>query len=63
MIREESRVLSDAPGLLRGVTGPVDPTTFADELPESSAEVFDHVAASLRGRELRDVEAARGLVS
>ena len=63
VIREEARVLSDAPGLLRGVTGPVDPTTFADELPESSAEVFDHVAASLRGRELRDVEAARGLVS
>src|ERR687894_1468824 len=62
VIREEARMLSDAPRLLREVLGPVDPTTFADELPESSAEVFDHVAASLHGRELRDVEAARGFV-
>jgi glutamyl-tRNA synthetase/nondiscriminating glutamyl-tRNA synthetase len=47
---------------LREVLGPVDPTIFADELP-SSAEVFDHVAASLHGRDLRDVEASRGYVS
>lgn len=64
VIREEARVLSDAPRLLREVLGPVDPTAFAsNELPESSAVVFDHIAASLRGRELRDVEAARGFVS
>ena len=63
VIREEARVLSDAPRLLREVMGPVDPTAFADELPGSSTEVFDHIAASLHGRELRDVEAARGFVA
>ncbi len=62
VVREEARILSDAPRLLREVLGPVDPTSFADELPESSTEVFDHIAASLHGRELRDVEAARGFV-
>jgi len=62
VIREEARILSEAPRLLREVLGPVDPTTFADELLESSAEVFDHVATSLYGSELRDVEAARGFV-
>ncbi|CAA9475050.1 MAG: Glutamyl-tRNA synthetase @ Glutamyl-tRNA(Gln) synthetase [uncultured Rubrobacteraceae bacterium] len=62
VIREEARVLSDAPRLLREVTGPVDLSTFSEELPESSAEVFDHVAASLDGEELRDVESARDLV-
>jgi glutamyl/glutaminyl-tRNA synthetase len=62
VIREEARILSDAPRLLREVVGAVDPTTFTDEMPESSVEVFDHIAASLHGRELRDVEAARGFV-
>jgi glutamyl-tRNA synthetase len=62
VIREEARVLSDAPRLLREVTGPVDLRTFSEELPESSAEVFDHISASLDGEELRDVEAARGFV-
>ena len=63
VIREEARTLSDAPRLLQEVLGPVDPTPFADELPESSVEVFEHVAAALHGKELRDVEAARGLVA
>ena len=62
VIREEARVLSDAPRLLREVTDPVDPGTFSEELLESSAEVFDHISASLDGEELRDVEAARGFV-
>jgi glutamyl/glutaminyl-tRNA synthetase len=62
VIREEARVLSDAPRLLREVTGPVDPGTFSEDLPESSADVFDHVAASLDGDGLGDVEAARGFV-
>jgi glutamyl-tRNA synthetase len=62
VIREEARVLSDAPRLLQEVTGPVDPKTFLEELPESSAEVFDHIAASLDNKELRYVEAARGFV-
>jgi glutamyl-tRNA synthetase len=62
VIREEARVLSDAPRLLREVTGPVDPRIFSEELPESSADVFDHVAASLDGGGSGDVEAARGFV-
>jgi len=62
VIREEARVLSDAPRLLHEVLGPVDPTAFANELPGSSAGIFDHIAASLQGRELGDVEAARGFV-
>jgi glutamyl-tRNA synthetase len=62
VIREEARVLSDAPRLLREVTGPVDPRTFSEELPESSARVFDHISASLDGEELQDVEAAQGFV-
>ncbi|MDP8901054.1 MAG: glutamate--tRNA ligase [Actinomycetota bacterium] len=62
VIREEARMLSDAPRLLREVLGPVDPAAFASELPETSAEVFDHVGALLPGRELRDVEAARDFV-
>jgi hypothetical protein len=40
----------------------VDPATFVEELPDSSAEVFGHVAGSLDGGALRDVEAARGYV-
>jgi glutamyl/glutaminyl-tRNA synthetase len=62
VIREEARVLSDAPRLLREVTGPVDPGTFSEELPMSSAEVFDHISASLDGEGLQDAEAARGFV-
>ncbi len=62
VIREEARVLSDAPRLLQEVTGPVDPRTFSEELLESSAEVFDHISASLDGGALQDVEAARGFV-
>ena len=62
VIREEARVLSDAPRLLREVTGPVDPGTFSEELPVSSAEVFDHISASLDGEGLPDAETARGFV-
>ena len=62
VIREEARTLSDAPRLLREVTHPVDPRAFLEELPEASAEVLHHIASSLDGRELPDVEAARGFV-
>jgi glutamyl-tRNA synthetase len=62
VIREEARVLSDAPRRLREVTGPVDLGTFLEDLPESSAEVFDHIAASIEGGGVWDVEAARGFV-
>jgi glutamyl-tRNA synthetase len=61
-IQEDMRLLSDAPRLLRELMEPVDPTTFARELPESSDEVFTHVASVLEGRAVDDMEEARDLV-
>jgi glutamyl-tRNA synthetase len=61
-IQEEMRLLSDAPRLVRGILGPVDPAAFAGELPESSEEVLDHAAASLRDRPIHDLEDARNFV-
>ncbi len=61
-IREEARMLADAPRLLRGITDPVDPTSFSNEMPESSEEVFAHAAESLEGRALEDPDKARGLI-
>ncbi len=62
-IGEEMRTLSEAPRLLHGITGPVDPSAFVDELPDSSEEVFAHLAAELEGREFESVEEARGFVA
>ena len=61
-IQEDMRLLSDAPRLLREILGPVDPASLAEELPESSEEVFAHVAESLRGRTMDDLEEARDFV-
>jgi len=61
-VKEEMRVLSEAPRLLREITDPVDPSGFVAELPDSSAEVFAHVAVELDGRYFDDVEVARGFV-
>ena len=61
-IQEDMRLLSDAPRLVRAITGPVDPAAFAGELPESSVEVFEHAARSLEEREIGSVEEARGFV-
>ena len=61
-IREEMRLLSEAPRLLRELTGPVDTATLAGELAESSEEVFAHVARELEGREFPDLDSARGFV-
>ena len=62
-IREDMKTLSDAPRLLRGITGPVDPSAFVEELPDSSDEVFAHAAAGLEGREFGDVDEARDFVA
>jgi glutamyl/glutaminyl-tRNA synthetase len=62
-IREDMRTLSEAPRLLRRITGPVDPSAFVEELPDSSGEVFGYVAAGLEGREFGDVEEARNFVA
>jgi glutamyl-tRNA synthetase len=61
-VREEMHTLSEAPRLLREITGPVDPSGFVAELYDSSGEVFDHVAAELKGRRFDDVEVARDFV-
>jgi glutamyl-tRNA synthetase len=62
-VREEMRTLSEAPRLLREITDPVDPSGLVAELPDSSGEVFAHVAAELEGRQFDDVEEARGFVA
>ena len=61
-IRGDMRLLSDAPRLLREITGPVNPAAFAAELPDSSEEVFAHAAGSLEGRKLGSVAEAREFV-
>jgi glutamyl-tRNA synthetase len=61
-IREEMRLLSDAPRLLRELTGTVDPALFAGELPGSSEEVYAHAADALAQREVGDLDDARELV-
>jgi glutamyl-tRNA synthetase len=62
-IREDMRTLSEAPPLLRGITGPVDPAVFVEELQDSSDEVFAHAAAQLEDREFGDVDEAREFVT
>ena len=62
VIREEARVLSDAPRLLREVTAPVDPATFREKLPDSAAEVFTQAVAMLEGRSFGDADEARAFV-
>jgi glutamyl-tRNA synthetase len=61
-IRQDMRLLSDAPRILRGITGPAEPASFAGELPDSSEEVFAYVARSLEGRKITSVEEARDFV-
>ncbi|MDP9410686.1 MAG: glutamate--tRNA ligase [Actinomycetota bacterium] len=62
-LREEMRALSEAPRLLGGITDPVDPASFAGELPGSSEAVFAHVAEELESRGPEDVEEARDFVA
>ncbi len=61
-IRDEMRLLSEAPVLLRGITGSVAPAVFVEELPESSETVYSHAAEVLQDREIEDLESARALV-
>jgi glutamyl-tRNA synthetase len=61
-IREDMRLLSNAPRLVRDLLGPVDPGAFAGELPESSDEVFTRAAGVLDTRRLDSLEDAHDLV-
>ncbi|HEY6674831.1 MAG TPA: glutamate--tRNA ligase family protein [Rubrobacteraceae bacterium] len=61
-IREDMRLLSDAPRLVCDLLGPVDPGAFAGELPESSDEVFARAAGALEACRLDSLEDAQDLV-
>ena len=61
-VRDEMRLLSDAPRLVRDITAPVDPSAFVHELPESSEPVYAHAVGALDGRELESLEDGRELV-
>ena len=61
--QQEMRLLSEAPRLLEEITGPVDPGSFAEELPEPSDLVFAQAEAALADREFRDLEDARIIVN
>jgi glutamyl-tRNA synthetase len=62
-LREDMRTLAEAPRLLRGIMGPVDPDVLEEDLQDSSDEVFAHTAAELQGREFGDVKEARDFVA
>lgn len=62
VVRQEARVLSDAPRLLREITEPVEPARFSEELQASSEEVFAYAAASLEDRTLDEPDDAGELV-
>ena len=61
-IREEMRLLSEAPRLLRELVAPVDPAGFIEELPESSVMVFSHTVRELERTEFHGLDGARGFV-
>jgi glutamyl-tRNA synthetase len=61
-VRDEMRLLSDAPRLVREISGPVDPSAFVHDLPESSQEVYGELERVLEGRKIEDLEDGRALV-
>lgn len=61
-LRQEMRRLSEAPRLLREITGPVNVADLLGELQESSTGVFAHVLDALEGREFEGLEDARSFV-
>ena len=61
-IREEMRVLADAPRLLAGILDSVDPSGFVRELPESSVTIYTHVEKAMEGRRLEGLEEFRMFV-
>ncbi len=61
-VRDEMRLLSDAPRLVREISSPVDPSAFVHDLPESSQEVYGELERVLEGRKIEDLEDGRALV-
>ena len=62
-IQQEMRLLSEGPRLLREIVGPVDPTEFADKLPETVEKVFEQAQKALEDNGVEDLEGARALVA
>ncbi|HZY66563.1 MAG: glutamate--tRNA ligase [Actinomycetota bacterium] len=62
-LQQEMRLLSEAPRLLREIVGPVDPTEFVHELPESADMVFAHAYEALKENSVEGLESARGFVA
>ena len=61
-VQQEMRLLSETPRLLEELIGPVDPASFAGELPESGERVFAHALEELGHREIQSLEDARSFV-
>ena len=62
-VQQEMRLLSEAPRLIKEITGPVNPDSFAAELAESSGRVFMQTLEELKGWEFQNLEDARNLVA
>ena len=62
-IQQEMRLLSEGPRLLREIVGPVDPTEFADKLPETVEKVFEQAQKAFEDNSVEDLEGARALVA
>ena len=62
-MREEMRVLSDAPRLIRELVAPVDPAAFVAELLETSVGVYARAEEVLEGRLIEGLEDAGDLVA
>ncbi|BBL79602.1 glutamate--tRNA ligase [Rubrobacter xylanophilus] len=62
-VREEMRLLSDAPRLLGRLLGPVDPGEVAGRLPEGSAGALAAACRLLEGRWPEGLEEAREFLS
>jgi glutamyl/glutaminyl-tRNA synthetase len=61
-IRDEMRLLSDAPRLVRKITGQVVASDFVEELPECSEVVYSHAVEALTGREVEDLDSGQEFV-
>lgn len=61
-VRDEMRLLSDASGLVRAITDPVDSSSFVPELSAFAEVVYARAAEALKGREVEDLESSRELV-
>ncbi|CAN5549385.1 glutamate--tRNA ligase [soil metagenome] len=62
VLQQEMRLLHEAPRLVREIVGPVDPTEFADELPEVSEKVFAYAYKALGEKSVEDLERASEFV-